>query len=227
NLGKVNIITGESKSGKSALIEIVNYCLASSGCDIPEGIIRDTVSYFSVIVTFEDGESVFIARENPNIRGIVSSTTVQLNRNIGDAIPELDDINSNLNIDTIKEFLTRKINDSENHHIPDSLTTKPLKANFNHSRFYCYQPQYLVADPHQLFYNQNKEFVPQSIKDTLPYFLGAVNEDSLLIESEITQLKKQLNRSEEHTSELQSRENLVCRLLLEKKKQNQTEHTRH
>src|SRR5690606_40907058 len=28
----------------------------------------------------------------------------------------------------------------------------------------------------------------------------------------------QINRSEEHTSELQSRENLVCRLLLEKKK---------
>src|SRR5690606_42076634 len=31
-------------------------------------------------------------------------------------------------------------------------------------------------------------------------------------------------RSEEHTSELQSRENLVCRLLLEKKK-NKTRHT--
>src|SRR3712207_8779028 len=29
-----------------------------------------------------------------------------------------------------------------------------------------------------------------------------------------------LNRSEEHTSELQSRQYLVCRLLLEKKKQN-------
>src|SRR5690606_40506941 len=29
---------------------------------------------------------------------------------------------------------------------------------------------------------------------------------------------EQANRSEEHTSELQSRENLVCRLLLEKKK---------
>src|SRR5207302_10358484 len=29
------------------------------------------------------------------------------------------------------------------------------------------------------------------------------------------------NRSEEHTSELQSRENLVCRLLLEKKKKKQ------
>src|SRR2546430_10072676 len=33
------------------------------------------------------------------------------------------------------------------------------------------------------------------------------------------------HRSEEHTSELQSQSNLVCRLLLEKKKQ--TEHTRN
>src|SRR5690606_40795704 len=32
-------------------------------------------------------------------------------------------------------------------------------------------------------------------------------------------LGSELARSEEHTSELQSRENLVCRLLLEKKKQ--------
>src|SRR2546429_5657153 len=32
-------------------------------------------------------------------------------------------------------------------------------------------------------------------------------------------------RSEEHTSELQSRLHLVCRLLLEKKKQNQTQST--
>src|SRR5690606_41977594 len=33
-----------------------------------------------------------------------------------------------------------------------------------------------------------------------------------------------LTRSEEHTSELQSRENLVCRLLLEKKKKKKEKH---
>src|SRR2546422_7893751 len=33
-------------------------------------------------------------------------------------------------------------------------------------------------------------------------------------------------RSEEHTSELQSRLHLVCRLLLEKKKKNKQQHTR-
>src|SRR2546430_13153956 len=34
-------------------------------------------------------------------------------------------------------------------------------------------------------------------------------------------------RSEEHTSELQSQSNLVCRLLLEKKKKTNSTHARH
>src|SRR5690606_40925809 len=37
------------------------------------------------------------------------------------------------------------------------------------------------------------------------------------LQSRYDALTNQINRSEEHTSELQSRENLVCRLLLEKK----------
>src|SRR5690242_21629927 len=36
------------------------------------------------------------------------------------------------------------------------------------------------------------------------------------------QVRQQVRRSEEHTSELQSHVNLVCRLLLEKKKKNKT-----
>src|SRR5258708_30917982 len=38
---------------------------------------------------------------------------------------------------------------------------------------------------------------------------------------------KQPERSEEHTSELQSPDHLVCRLLLEKKKKKQTKSTSH
>src|SRR5690349_23116257 len=38
---------------------------------------------------------------------------------------------------------------------------------------------------------------------------------------------KILQRSEEHTSELQSRRDLVCRLLLEKKKKNKNENNTH
>src|SRR5436309_12088410 len=38
----------------------------------------------------------------------------------------------------------------------------------------------------------------------------------------ITRRRQDIDRSEEHTSELQSRENLVCRLLLEKKNKSRT-----
>src|SRR5690606_41016104 len=44
---------------------------------------------------------------------------------------------------------------------------------------------------------------------------------SLVVPHRPTVLRR--NRSEEHTSELQSRENLVCRLLLEKKKKKKQE----
>src|SRR3712207_8130023 len=45
--------------------------------------------------------------------------------------------------------------------------------------------------------------------------LGEDYSDELM--EEMTQLQEKLDRSEEHTSELQSRQYLVCRLLLEKK----------
>src|SRR3712207_7527432 len=38
-----------------------------------------------------------------------------------------------------------------------------------------------------------------------------------LVEAYLSELKEEYGRSEEHTSELQSRQYLVCRLLLEKK----------
>src|SRR5256884_4081145 len=46
----------------------------------------------------------------------------------------------------------------------------------------------------------------------------ALDNPTILIVVDRRDLKTQLSRSEEHTSELQSRLHLVCRLLLEKKK---------
>ena len=69
-----------------------------------------------------------------------------------------------------------------------------MEVNFKHSRFYCFQPQTLIAQQDYLFYKQTEPFVPQSIKDSLPYFLGAIREDSLRIEQEIIQNKRILNR---------------------------------
>src|SRR3989442_8725028 len=45
-----------------------------------------------------------------------------------------------------------------------------------------------------------------------------IDRDDLVLEPQVHVLNERPQRSEEHTSELQSRPHLVCRLLLEKKK---------
>ena len=39
-LGQVNIITGRAKSGKSAIGDIIDYCLGGDSCNIADGVVR-------------------------------------------------------------------------------------------------------------------------------------------------------------------------------------------
>src|SRR5690606_41685546 len=97
--------------------------------------------------------------------------------------------------------------------------------------------QFLIASLPALFFSHSTAPSPLStlsLHDALPIFLpGEVGPDldDHLEDRAGAQAEEQRGplggvregaepRSEEHTSELQSRENLVCRLLLEKKKRN-------
>src|SRR3712207_8568763 len=68
------------------------------------------------------------------------------------------------------------------------------------------------------------EIYTLSLHDALPIYEGDVSVEDLIAEEEVVvtitrtgYAKRTKSRSEEHTSELQSRQYLVCRLLLEKK----------
>jgi predicted ATPase len=47
-LGALNIVTGASKTGKSALLDIVDYCWGRAECTVAEGEIRKSVSWFAL-----------------------------------------------------------------------------------------------------------------------------------------------------------------------------------
>lgn len=193
NLGTVNIITGESKTGKTALIDIINYCLGSDDCRISEGVIRDTVDWFSILLQFKS-EQVFIARQNPNRLNLASTEKIYFSNADNVEIPTIQKLVNNSDINTLKDFFTKKLLISEYSHNPETGTRDSLSVNFKHSRFYSFQPQYLIAQRDYLFFNQTDNFVPQAIKDTLPYFLGAIREDSYRIEQDIITRKRELNR---------------------------------
>ena len=61
--GKVTVISGASRTGKSAVIPIIDYCLASASCSIPVKTIRDACEWFGIIVITSEGEKLFARRE--------------------------------------------------------------------------------------------------------------------------------------------------------------------
>ncbi|WP_197423798.1 hypothetical protein [Novosphingobium sp. CCH12-A3] len=61
--GVVNVISGASKTGKSAVIPIIDYCLASDKCAIPVGVIRENCSWFGIVIDTVEGQKLLARRE--------------------------------------------------------------------------------------------------------------------------------------------------------------------
>ena len=198
--GELNIITGSSKTGKSALIEIIDYCLGARECRIPEGVIRKTVSWVALKLEVTDGMT-FIARKVPKSSRAASSEVYYL---VGKdlEIPNFNQLSKNINSDALKGILT-EITGIENnkHQVPEGQTRLSLTAQVRHSLFYCFQAQEEVISKKHLFHNQSEQFIPQVIKDTIPYFLGAVDDDHVKKQIELRTKKQSLKSLERQLSE--------------------------
>lgn len=190
-LGKVNIITGRSKSGKSAIGDIIDYCMGGGSCNIADGIVRDNVAWYGLLLQF-DNERIFVARKNPDKGQQTTSTSyIEIGEEI--EVPESCDFISNTNSSGIEKTLTQRIGISENLNTPpEGQSRLPLAANIRHALYYCFQGQDEIAAKKFLFHRQSDDFVTQAIKDTIPYFLGAINEEALALENERAVLKRRL-----------------------------------
>ncbi|MCU1156867.1 DUF3732 domain-containing protein [Stenotrophomonas maltophilia] len=190
----LNVITGRSSTGKSALSEIIEYCMGRSSFNVPEGIIRDRVAWFAVIYQFEK-EQVLVAKPTP-AGGGASCSTVMLRRGVQLRAPMFKDLAVNTDDDSIVELLSRLLG------IPENRTEVALEhsrnsydANVKHTFYYLFQKQGLVANKDQLFYRQNEQFQPQAIRDTLPILLGVSSHDRYELESKLRIAQRDLRIS--------------------------------
>ncbi|AAY38840.1 DUF3732 domain-containing protein [Pseudomonas syringae] len=62
---KINVLSGHSSRGKTALLHIIDYCLLSSSHKIPHDVINDTVAWYG-IKFYINGKDLAIARMSPN-----------------------------------------------------------------------------------------------------------------------------------------------------------------
>lgn len=61
---KVNVITGDSSTGKSSILQIIDYCLLSENCRIVEDVINENVSWYGLVFNI-NGIDYALARKAP------------------------------------------------------------------------------------------------------------------------------------------------------------------
>ena len=64
--GALNIVTGASKTGKSAIIDIIDYVTGRSECNVADGVIRKYVGWYALLFQLNHGH-LFVARRNPEV----------------------------------------------------------------------------------------------------------------------------------------------------------------
>ena len=193
-VGALNILTGASKTGKSAIIDILDYCTGRSECNVADGVIRKYTGWYAVLFELK-GANIFIARRNPAI-GDKTSPDIYLERGTNLEVPAAAALHKNTTVDATEKLLGGVIGIRENEHRPEFFTRDPLEANFRHALLFSFQDQNDIDSRQRLFHRQGEDFISQAIKDTLPYFLGAVDEDRLLKQAQLDEAKRRLRQLE-------------------------------
>jgi hypothetical protein len=201
-LGAVNIITGESNTGKSAIIPIIDYCLGRTNFEVPDGVIRETVAWYAVLYQVYNTQ-VFIAK-HPPFGAKTKQNRVYYETGTEISVPPFSKLVLNSSDEKVIENLSQLVTTSLNVKVlterKDSIES--LKTTIEYASFYLFQRNNVIANNEILFHRQGD--IHKIIKETLPYFLGIVQEDDLRLKKELDEASRDLKhaqnklRNEEH-----------------------------
>lgn len=193
NPSGLSIITGAPKTGKSSLIDIIEYCFGREQCHVSDGVIRQQVAWYGILLDRGDSR-MFLARRNPKPPK-TRDPDVYYAIGMKLEMPQSVDWNPNISVTDIETILTSSVGIGENlMTVPEGQTRNPISANIRHALMFCIQDQDEIDSRKVLFHRQREPFLPQTIKDVLPYFLGAIDEDLLRHKVQLDLEKKELRK---------------------------------
>ena len=169
-LGKVNVITGKSRTGKTAIIPIVDYCLGSSKCLIPIEVIRDNASWYGLVISLDEDE-LLIARKVPV--GDKASNDFYYDRQQEIEIPHKIE-EKNQSLESVKTILNGVCGLP---YVESDENTSKLESrlSFRDLTRLILQSQDVVANQAILFYKSHKTEYRERLKKWFSFILGAEN----------------------------------------------------
>ena len=190
--GVVNVISGASKTGKSAVIPIIDYCLASDKCAIPVGVIRENCSWFGIVIDTVEGQKLLARREPGDQQStgdmvLIEADTVE----IPYRIEGKDTTQAN-----VKKVLDRLAGLTNLGFDPDSDAASLSRPSFRDLMAFTFQPQNIVANPDVMFFKADTSEHRDKLKTIFPYILQAVTAEVLQARHELDRLNRILRRRE-------------------------------
>lgn len=187
--GVVNVITGGSRTGKSAIIPIIDYCLASSECFIPIDVIRDHASWYGVVFETRAGQTL-VARRAAS--GGEASKEFYLMKGAIVTVPfAIED--SNESLDGIKHALNASAGvpyspvDG-----PESNTRYGARLSFRDVVSFVFQNQDIIANQNILFYKTHAHKHRERLRNWFPFILGAETLDTLRARNRLQEIERRL-----------------------------------
>ena len=190
--GTLNIVTGDSRRGKSALLTIIDYCLASSDYPVKAGKVRGYVGAYAVTLV-KPGQQLFVARRAPE-RGVAVSTVLCiLSQAPNTPPPPLEELSFTTPLDVAKDLLSDFCGIDRTVKVPAVARAQTISPSIRHALYFCFQAQNEVANPDLLFHSQGEEWRPNTIRGVIPYFLGAVDPEQAALRNRLRLLRRDLS----------------------------------
>ena len=195
--GMVNVISGASRTGKSAVIPIIDYCLGSGTCSVPVNTIRNACSWFGVIIALPQGE-MLLARREPGAQQSTDDMFVIQQPKIID-VPAT--IKRNTSADAVRRTLDEQAGltmlDFAAHGEASGFEGRP---SFRDMAAFTFQPQNVVANPDVLYFKTSSYEHREKLRKIFPYVLGAVTPELLAKQHELRRIQGELRRKQRELS---------------------------
>ncbi|MFF2271592.1 DUF3732 domain-containing protein [Agromyces sp. NPDC058136] len=195
--GSLNIVTGFSKTGKSALLDIVDFCLGRDDAPIPRTKAFRPVAWYGTLWELADGTRAFLGR--PTIKPGRSSTTQAMLLLGGKELdlPAYTELFPNTDSDSLRDQIGARLGiGGARLNPPEGSTRSPYKVGLGQAAIFLFQTQGEVANKSLLFHRQDESRMKESIKDSLPFFLGVVKGDHAEKHQQLRAARRQLRRAE-------------------------------
>jgi hypothetical protein len=187
---KVNIIVGPSGTGKSAIGRIIEYCLGRGEFMIPSpGPMDDRVEWYGIRGQIGN-EQFFVARKNPRSIDTVYATYFKIGNEI-DVPKEIK--RPTTSIKEVARTLSGRLGIIPSLKLPWPNYLRPQQVSIKESLAFCFQYQDEVQSTKTLFHYGREDYWDQILRNTLPYFLGAVSDDKARFNFDLLQIERELN----------------------------------